>query len=63
VFSFILRQPNSRFQRNLVDTGLVTGVVYGLVLCALLAAGLQRAGARVLGIARGSPFVDGRRRA
>src|SRR5258705_1990279 len=25
VFSFILRQPNSRFQRNLVDTGLVTG--------------------------------------
>src|SRR5687768_13822384 len=26
VFSFILRQPNSRFQRNLVDTGLVTGV-------------------------------------
>ena len=23
VFSFILRQPNSRFQRNLVDTGLV----------------------------------------
>lgn len=26
VFSFILRQPNSRFQRNLVDTGLVNGV-------------------------------------
>ena len=26
VFSFILRQPNSRFQRNLVDTGLVVGV-------------------------------------
>ena len=26
VFSFILRQPNSRFQRNLVDTGLVTSV-------------------------------------
>jgi len=26
VFSFILRQPNSRFQRNLVDTGLVTGI-------------------------------------
>ena len=26
VFSFILRQPNSRFQRDLVDTGLVTGV-------------------------------------
>ncbi|HYE66678.1 MAG TPA: pitrilysin family protein, partial [Pyrinomonadaceae bacterium] len=26
VFSFILRQPNSRFQRALVDTGLVTGV-------------------------------------
>jgi zinc protease len=26
VFSFIIRQPNSRFQRNLVDTGLVTGV-------------------------------------
>ena len=25
VFSFILRQPNSRFQRNLVDTGIVTG--------------------------------------
>lgn len=29
VFSFILRQPNSRFQRALVDTGLVTGVVLG----------------------------------
>lgn len=26
VFSFILRQPNSRFQRNIVDTGLVTGI-------------------------------------
>ncbi len=26
VFSFILRQPDSRFQRALVDTGLVTGV-------------------------------------
>jgi zinc protease len=25
VFSFILRQPNSRFQRALVDTGLTTG--------------------------------------
>lgn len=29
VFSFILRQPNSRFQRALVDTGLVTGVALG----------------------------------
>ncbi|CAN5832899.1 hypothetical protein BH18ACI4_BH18ACI4_07420 [soil metagenome] len=29
VFSFILRQPNSRFQRALVDTGLVTGVNLG----------------------------------
>ncbi|MGB7926495.1 MAG: pitrilysin family protein [Pyrinomonadaceae bacterium] len=29
VFSFILRQPNSRFQRALVDTGLVTGVDLG----------------------------------
>jgi len=29
VFSFILRQPNSRFQRALVDTGLVTGVSIG----------------------------------
>ena len=26
VFSFILRQPNSRFQRALVDSGLVTGI-------------------------------------
>ena len=26
VFSFILRQPNSRFQRALVDTGLVNGI-------------------------------------
>ncbi|MBV9959327.1 MAG: insulinase family protein [Acidobacteria bacterium] len=26
VFSYILQQPNSRFQRALVDTGLVTGV-------------------------------------
>jgi zinc protease len=26
VFSFILRQPDSRFQKALVDTGLVTGV-------------------------------------
>jgi zinc protease len=26
VFSFILRQPNSHFQRALVDTGLVTGI-------------------------------------
>ncbi|QUW02631.1 insulinase family protein [Chloracidobacterium validum] len=26
VFSFILRQPNSRFQRALVDSGLATGV-------------------------------------
>ena len=26
VFSFILRQPNSRFQRALVDTGLVTAI-------------------------------------
>jgi zinc protease len=26
VFSFILRQPNSRFQRALVDSGLVNGV-------------------------------------
>ncbi|HEX8472682.1 MAG TPA: pitrilysin family protein [Pyrinomonadaceae bacterium] len=26
VFSFILRQPNSRFQRALADTGLVTGI-------------------------------------
>ncbi|HEX3560029.1 MAG TPA: pitrilysin family protein [Pyrinomonadaceae bacterium] len=29
VFSFILRQPNSRFQRALVDTGLVTAVGFG----------------------------------
>jgi zinc protease len=29
IFSFILRQPNSRFQRALVDTGLVTGVGLG----------------------------------
>src|SRR6185436_13972444 len=29
VFSFILRQPNSRFQRALVDTGLVSGVGFG----------------------------------
>jgi zinc protease len=29
VFSFILRQPNSRFQRALVDTGLVTGADIG----------------------------------
>ena len=29
VFSFILRQPNSRFQRALVDTGLVTVVDIG----------------------------------
>lgn len=29
VFSFILRQPNSRFQRALVDSGLVTGVNFG----------------------------------
>src|SRR5438270_1749102 len=29
VFSFILTQPNSRFQHNLVDTGLVTGVTIG----------------------------------
>lgn len=29
VFSFILRQPNSRFQRALVDTGLVTGANLG----------------------------------
>ena len=28
VFSFVLGQPNSRFQRNLVDTGLVTGVSF-----------------------------------
>lgn len=29
VFSFILAQPNSRFQRALVDTGLTTGVSIG----------------------------------
>ena len=29
VFSFILTQPNSRFQRVLVDTGLVNGVTIG----------------------------------
>lgn len=29
VFSYILQQPNSRFQRALVDTGLVTGVGIG----------------------------------
>jgi zinc protease len=29
VFSFILTQPNSRFQRNLMDTGLVTGISIG----------------------------------
>ena len=29
VFSFILRQPNSRFQRALVDSGLVSGVGFG----------------------------------
>jgi zinc protease len=29
VFSYILRQPNSRFQRALVDSGLVTGASIG----------------------------------
>ncbi len=29
VFSFILRQPNSRFNRALVDTGLVNGIAIG----------------------------------
>jgi zinc protease len=29
VFSFILQQPNSRFQRRLVDSGLVTGASLG----------------------------------
>jgi zinc protease len=29
VFSFILRQPNSRFQRALTDTGLATAVGFG----------------------------------
>src|SRR5438128_12696536 len=28
-FSFIMAQPDSRFQRNLVDTGLVNGVGIG----------------------------------
>ncbi len=28
-FSFIMQQPNSRFQRNLVDSGLVNGVAIG----------------------------------
>jgi len=28
-FSFIMQQPDSRFQRNLVDTGLVNGVAMG----------------------------------
>jgi zinc protease len=28
-FSFIMQQPNSRFQRNLVDSGLVNGVALG----------------------------------
>ena len=28
-FSFIMQQPDSRFQRNLVDTGLVTAVAIG----------------------------------
>ena len=28
-FSFIVQQPDSRFQRNLVDTGLVNGVAIG----------------------------------
>jgi len=28
-FSFIMAQPDSRFQRNLVDTGLVNGVGFG----------------------------------
>src|SRR5437588_6653866 len=28
-FSFIMQQPDSRFQRNLVDTGLVNGVAIG----------------------------------
>src|SRR5438552_9533998 len=28
-FSFIMQQPDSRFQRNLVDTGLVYGVAIG----------------------------------
>jgi zinc protease len=29
VFSFIMQQPDSRFQRNLVDTGLVNGIGIG----------------------------------
>src|SRR5438132_5842390 len=29
VFSFIMQQPDSRFQRNLVDSGLVNGVAIG----------------------------------
>jgi zinc protease len=29
VFSFVLRQPNSRFQRALVDSGLATGISLG----------------------------------
>jgi zinc protease len=29
VFSFILRQPDSRFERDLVDTGLVTNLGFG----------------------------------
>ncbi|PYT03270.1 MAG: hypothetical protein DMF65_04495 [Acidobacteria bacterium] len=29
VFSFILRQPNSRFQRALLDTGLATNLAFG----------------------------------
>ena len=29
VFSYIITQPDSRFQRNLVDTGLVSGVDFG----------------------------------
>lgn len=29
VLSFIMQQPDSRFQRNLVDSGLVTGVAIG----------------------------------
>jgi zinc protease len=29
VFSYILQQPDSRFQRNLVDSGLVAGIGFG----------------------------------
>lgn len=29
VFSYIITQPDSRFQRNLVDTGLVAGIDFG----------------------------------